>query len=230
MTKFKSLHMLAMKTENNDNDFQENFKGLLEGHNLVQGWDDSDEDDVEDEEEDEAIVALKQEKPHFLDRKDRILFGGYLRHLFYKQTKGKKPFVLTNASTSDSEELSCRCCEKTYSSKIDGDDASKSVQFAHFYTKEKDAQNRDLSDTALSLLQFFDWTATCACGEVYYGNVKLETETVSFSEKVHKMTEKTATLVATAFSGSETPSPENGKGKKLYQMNLFDFLEDSSGV
>lgn len=227
MTKFKSVHMLAMKTE--ENDFQENVKGLLEGHNLVDGWDDSNEDDAEEVEEvDEAIIALKQEKPHFLDRKDRILFGGYLRHLFYKKTNGKKPFVLTNASTS--EELSCRCCVKTYSSQIDENDIAKSVKFAHFYTKENDAQNRDLSEVALSLLQFFDWTATCACGEIYYGHFKLETETVSFSEKVHKMTEKTASLVATAFSGSETPSPDNGKGQKLYQMNLFDFLEEGSSM
>lgn len=227
MTKFKSIHMLAMKTE--ENDFQENVKGLLEGHNLVEGWDDSNEDDVEEvEEDDEAIIALKQEKPHFLDRKDRILFGGYLRHLFYKKTNGKKPFVLTNASTS--EELSCRCCDKTYSSQIDGDNVSKSVTFAHFYTKEKDAQNRDLSDVALSLLQFFDWTATCSCGEIYYGHLKLETETVSFSEKVHKMTEKTASLVATAFSGSDTAASDSGKGQKLYQMTLFDFLEDGSSV
>lgn len=229
MTKFKTIQTLAMATTKND--FKENVEGLLEGHNLVQGWDDSNEDDFEEieTEEDEAIVALKDSaKPHFLDRKDRVLLGGFIRRSFYKKTQGKNPVTLTAASTS--EDFSCRCCSTKLSTQIKNDNVTGSVQFTQFFTKEKDSQNRDLSEIALSLLQLFDWTATCACGEIHYGYIKAEGDTVSFSDKVHKMTEKAATLAVSAFSPdtASDSSPEEPKKLRLQQMSLFDFLEETT--
>lgn len=225
MTRLETIQMMA-KNNTEENNFKHS-DALLEGHNIVEGWDVEIEEDDE-EEEFEFIAPIKPAKPHFLDRKDRVILGGFLRNSFYKETKGKNPFVLTNAATS--EELACRCCNEVLATPITDSDVMGAVKFTNFFTKEKDALNRNLSETMLALLQLFDWSATCSCGEIYYGYLKLETvtEPVSISDKIHKMTAKAASLAATAFSNplNTKSSNESSIHSSLQQMTLFDFLDE----
>lgn len=259
MTRRGKLQTLEMALK--EDQYEEDFDGLMEGGFSVKGWDE--EADFEEEEDESLYEAPKKskskkksDKPHILDRtrNDGIIYGGFVRHHFYKEHGGKKPLTLTNDPST--AEITCRDCSTTLAETLDKSNLFGSLHFSEIYFRTQDEFNRELPELTLALLQLFDWVGICSCGEVHYGYLKivdvntLPQEPVIEEPKVEMspepIVEETASEVSlkdrvqqfalraenmTAKSSEEPEietAPTSNKKKKMKhtQLSIFNFLEE----
>lgn len=124
------------------------------------------------ESDDEEVVHVeKKRKPKkdavvsFLDRPDKLFYGGFLRRKIYKKTDGSKEIQVS----SKNEDINCTLCETNH---------TLSENSNKIFFKDRDSENRKLSDDMLALLQLYDFVVVCSCGFVNYGYIE-EVQTVN---------------------------------------------------